>query len=566
MTALDDKFMQMLGESGHATESNARAIESLATQLQDKMSQSTEALGQQILNLAANVEAAEGPNASRHAEHEKKLEAAVRDLDSRLRSSVAASQQQTGQFDEKVKSVDGRLRSDLAAQVADWNRAETEIKQSVTVLQRSVENLPQHVDRQVTEASAAQERKATEQNARVLQLCERLDERLSSEVGAAESRVGDAMNRLERKLTDDAERAGTGTQDTISRLASAVDQAATDISKVGADLDGKFTSVCSKLDEKYDGALASVRSQVDAGMRALESSTQKQADDCEQMVRTTDAKFSDDISVLQSRLRDSDRQTVEVREQLTAAASALDRKLSESAAASGEASAALERSVADIARSLVQRIEEAAAAQSSKAAEDRRAGEAAREELLRHIETEQSRADTKLTQLESRVSKSSDDLARQLQEVEDHLADDLAREHGASVDTIHKLSTAVDEQIASQGQVFDSQLKQLEADSRREMSEQESRTKDGLGALERSMAAGLDQLSGDLRDAVSRDELGASLSRLEESTSKVLSSVADKLGRLDDAGRETEDRLGRQEAAGRHTAERIDELSAQLRR
>ena len=80
------------------------------------------------------------------------------------------------------------------------------------------------------------------------------------------------------------------------------------------------------------------------------------------------------------------------------------------------------------------------------------------------------------------------------------------------------------------------------------------------------MAAGLDQLSGDLRDVVSRDELGASLSRLEESTSKVLSSVADKLGRLDDAGRETEDRLGRQEAAGRHTAERIDELSAQLRR
>ena len=89
---------------------------------------------------------------------------------------------------------------------------------------------------------------------------------------------------------------------------------------------------------------------------------------------------------------------------------------------------------------------------------------------------------------------------------------------------------------------------------------------DGLGVLERSMTAGLDQLNDGIRNAVSRDELGGSLSKLEASTSDVLRSLADKLNHLDDSGRATDERVARQEAASRHTAERIDELSAHLRR
>ena len=37
------------------------------------------------------------------------------------------------------------------------------------------------------------------------------------EAGAAEARLGEAMHQLERKLTDDAERAGSEALDTVSR-------------------------------------------------------------------------------------------------------------------------------------------------------------------------------------------------------------------------------------------------------------------------------------------------------------------------------------------------------------
>ena len=284
-------------------------------------------------------------------------------------------------------------------------------------MQRGVDSLPQHVDRQVMESQNAQEKKATEQNARVLQLCERLDERLGSEVGAAEARLGEAMHQLERKLTDDAERAGSEALDTVSRLASAVDQVAADIIKVGADLDSKFTGVCSKLDEKYDGVMASVRGQVETGLRSLESSGQKQGEECEQMIRAVSAKFSDDVSSVLTRLQDADRQIVDVREQLSSASSALDTKITESAASAGDAAAALERSVSDIARSLVQKIEDAASLQASKAAEDRRAAEAGREELLRHIDGERARADGMIAELGSRLGTSADAVQAQVRQV-----------------------------------------------------------------------------------------------------------------------------------------------------
>ena len=112
-----------------------------------------------------------------------------------------------------------------------------------------------------------------------------------------------------------------------------------------------------------------------------------------------------------------------------------------------------------------------------------------------------------------------------------------------------RLSTAMDESLATQSESLEAKLRQVEADVRGAMREADSRAREMNGQLEQAMTSGLDAVNQEMRQAVTREELSATCLKLETSTSEVLSSVAEKLARVEDAGR--------------YTSERIDELSAQ---
>ena len=85
----------------------------------------------------------------------------------------------------------------------------------------------------------------------------------------------------------------------------------------------------------------------------------------------------------------------------------------------------------------------------------------------------------------------ADHLCVALRQVEERVSEELARERAASVETVKRLSTAMDESLATQSESLEAKLRQVEADVRGAMREADSRAREMNGQLEQAMTSGL---------------------------------------------------------------------------